>query len=248
MAHAALRAVYADIVQRGGFARVRKDPDQILSRARNVFDASHGEILAEANVHPWLRDAELDRAWDAVEAQLATDMAAKDDYEPCFLEYGFGLGDPVEGIPPLELFNPDNTMAINIRGSVDRVDLSPQGLRVLDYKRTVKERLPGYHFQLPLYVAAALRETGMGVDTVSAGWSDLRTGKRTLASDIEPSPELFTESLRRRVWERLDAILDGDVRPSPKPADVCRACDFRSLCRYRVEADPDAALEGEGSW
>lgn len=246
MAHAALRAVYADIAQRGGLSAARKNEEGTRVRAKTVFESARDEILEEASVHPWLVEAELAAAWRAVEGQLELDLKDDEGFEPVLFEYAFGMGETTEGPPPLHLSHPKGTSEIRIRGSIDRVDRAPGMLRVLDYKRTIKQRDSGCHFQLPLYLAAALRDVEEDVETIQAGWSDLRRVKRTLAADIARAPEAFLDELGAGVWSRLDAVLAGDVAPHPQPADWCKACDYRPLCRYAVEADPDAAAKGSG--
>ena len=114
---------------------------------------------------------------------------------------------------------------------------------VLDYKRSVKKRSAGRHFQLPLYALVALRDYGGGSEAVQAAWVGLRDGERSVVEDLPRKPEAVRDVVARALWTRIDRVLLGDVSPDPDDPKQCERCDFRHLCRYEAELDP--ALGGE---
>ena len=144
------------------------------------------------------------------------------------MEASFGRTEGDGGV--LSVRHPEVDREIRIKGSIDRVDAGAGKLRVLDYKRTIPDRSDERHFQLPIYLAAALRDHGEDVDTVRAMWAGLRQRRRPVAEDIPTNPDEFFGFLRRTLWKRIERLEGGDVSPDPSPISVCKACDLRRLC------------------
>jgi len=112
-----------------------------------------------------------------------------------------------------------------LRGRVDRIDETGDGLEVIDYK-TSKERLKAEDlkkdFQVCLYKLGVERLTGKKVR---------RAGMWYLRHDDPRLVELTAEeaeAVRQRALEVIKAIEEGkfDARPSYD----CRFCDYRGLC------------------
>jgi RecB family exonuclease len=187
-----------------------------------------------------LREAALGGAWRAVERRLRLDLEADGEAEPVALEYRFDDREGGAG-QVLVLGDAGGVRTLRVRGGIDRVDRGKAGITVFDYKRRAKKRPAGRHFQLPIYLAVALRDFGAAAGEVAAAWCDLLDGKR--AWGVPPaSPQHFAAELQESLWARLLPVLQGDVRPDPLDAETCSRCDFAPLCRYVVPADAD---EGE---
>jgi ATP-dependent helicase/DNAse subunit B len=194
-----------------------------------------------------LSEALLAGAWHEVKGQLQLDLDAADALEPQWMEHSFGMPDSMA--PALVLEHPFREARIRVRGSIDRVDYGDGSLRVMDYKRTLHSRAEQRHFQLPMYLAAVLQEVQCGgapwdVQRVQAVWSGLHDPKRRMAEDLATDPEVFSSDLASIMWARIDDLaVGGVVTPDPQPIETCRSCDYRSLCRYRVDSDPTALEE-----
>jgi len=239
--HAALWAVYRDIIGCGGLTMARIDPEGTRARARSVFDAQREVILEEVHVHPSLERAVLEDAWGAVEAQLEYDLRQSSELSPLILEFEFNEHC---GTPPLEIESPDGRRLLRVRGSIDRVDLAQhddgtEELLILDYKRTLRKRSPGRHFQLPVYALVARRNLCPGANSIRAGWVALHSGHREMAEGMSEEPDIFAAQLREQLWGRIDTLVGGDVSPDPDSPALCRACDFSGLCRYDAARNVD---------
>lgn len=145
-----------------------------------------------------------------------------------------------------------------LRGTIDRVDRTPTGHAVVDYKLGRKNRLPKKpellvtRFQLPLYLLAV--KQALGVALADGAWLSLREGKsQHLAEQVEGTFEtLLATDLPTRaaaaetelpnvansVQALVSAVRRGDV--GPRAVD-CEHCDVRRVCRIRelgLEDDP----------
>lgn len=241
-AHAGLELIYRDLIKKGGLREARRDPDACVAWARELFLANAGHVLREVRVHDALRASTLEGAWTMVRTVLRHDLAAADEREPVAVEWRFGL-DGDAGNPPLAVTAPDGSRAIRVRGSIDRVDRAGDTLRVLDYKRRIIARVAGRHFQLPLYALVALRELG-GADTrIEAAWVGLKDGKAKAAPGLPERGADCGAVVARDVWQRVARLQAGDVSPDPESAAQCARCEFRPLCRYEVELDPEREAE-----
>jgi len=229
-AHKALELVYSDIASHGGLVQVRRDLAASLTRARKIVDEHREQILAEAIVHPALAEPAIEEAYLAAEAQLTLDAARSDAGEPVAFEYRFD-DRPGGQAPVLCLTGPIDPPSLLVRGSIDRIDLSPQNVTVTDYKRNARKRTAGRHLQLPLYTAVAARDFAQHGRTLAAQWVDLRKAK------IVPSPDPLEDNyavqaqLTNSLWTRLASVLAGTISPDPDQSELCDHCDFRALCR-----------------
>jgi RecB family exonuclease len=239
-AHAALCRVYADLKENGGLQAARRDP-RAKARARRVFEQYAAEILAEVSVHPALRAATLQDAWQKTETQLDHDLAADSALEPVALEYSFS-NRPNADAGLLEVRDPRTGRVVRVRGQIDRIDRGAGELLTLDYKRTAKKRVEGRHFQLPLYGLVGLRDFGHGCQRVGAAWVELRSAIRVVAPELDADPAAFERALHDTLWPRIDRVVGGDVSPDPDAPETCKRCDFGRLCRfdvYRAAASED---------
>lgn len=243
-AHAALEVVYQAVRAQGGLAALRTDPARAQALAEAALASAEARILAETMIHPLRRAAALHDARQAALLRLQIDLD-RGVGEPLALEHRFDDSPRAAG-EVLELDDPAGERTLRVRGSIDRIDrIDDSGahaeslLEVIDYKRSVKKRSSGRHFQLPIYLEAALRDFGAGITCASASWYDLRRGKTTPGVD-EDSPVALRARLRTELWGRLDRLLvEGDTAPDPDTAELCARCDFAPLCRFAAVAGDD---------
>ncbi len=123
-------------------------------------------------------------------------------------------------------------------GRVDRVDRTPAGVRLIDYKlgsgkplgARDAELLPTLDLQLPLYVEVAAPQVAPGEPVAGAAYLSLRkmTEVRAQPPDPHELDDLFTR-LR-------DALRAGFFPVEPHP-DVCRRCDLDMVCRKGPHLD-----------
>jgi ATP-dependent helicase/nuclease subunit B len=128
----------------------------------NVDEAVHraGEYAAEAAVaapRPSGLEEErlLAETVPAVQGLVARDAAFLPEAAPVHLEWSFGLAG---GDEPVDLGG------VSVKGRADRIDIGPEGLVVIDYKRTHASSLAEIQrnglVQLQLYAAAASQRLG----------------------------------------------------------------------------------------
>ena len=238
-AHAGLHRVYRHLVAQGGLRAARLQPEATLQRAAEVFWREADAVLEEAqvHVHPLLRQATLQQAWLAVQAQLQRDLRSRSATEVKLLEYAF---DDRAGAaaPELVVWDAAQARSLRVRGSIDRVDVEEEGgvLWTLDYKRTVSKRSPERHFQLGLYSAVAYRDLQPESPALQAAWIALADGRRTLADGLGGPANAVLAQMATHLWARLDRVLGGNVTPDPDGASLCERCDFKRLCRFDAGA------------
>lgn len=128
-----------------------------------------------------------------------------------------------DGTPAIELGFEVVLDGVLVRGFIDCVMDTPQGLVVRDLKTG---NLPGDTFQLATY-AAAMKDM-FGVDIVKGDYLMGKTGKPTLVYDLAETP-------REEVAEAFKE-LDNNVKAGKFPADPddkkCRFCSVSSSCEF----------------
>jgi hypothetical protein len=123
-------------------------------------------------------------------------------------------------------------------GRVDRVDRTPAGVRLIDYKlgsgkplgARDAEMAPTLDLQLPLYVEVAAPQVAPGEPVAGAAYLSLR--KMTEIRAQPPEPHELDDLFRRL----RDALRAGFFPVEPHP-DVCRRCDLDMVCRKGPHLD-----------
>lgn len=126
---------------------------------------------------------------------------------------------------------------LKVRGRVDRVDRTPQGLILLDYKTSslapvgVKDDLgkASLDLQLPLYIHVAQTSLFPGEQVDGAYYYSLSKGKKL--SKAKPSEETL-HAIAQRVKTHLETghyPVDPDIEQQ-----ACRSCPYDLVCRKGV--------------
>ncbi|MFN2323833.1 MAG: PD-(D/E)XK nuclease family protein, partial [Trueperaceae bacterium] len=119
-----------------------------------------------------------------------------------------------------------------VQGYVDRIDRTPDGIELIDYKLSGRppagardaELKPTLDLQLPLYVDVAAPVLRPGEPVAGAAYVSLRTRARLPAR--APGADDLADLLARL----RASLAAGFFPPEPDPS-VCRLCDLESVCR-----------------
>ena len=163
---------------------------------------------------------------------------AQERYEPIGFEISFGRPDHL-----LWLNSEDGSDRFALRGTIDRVDRSPDGrLRVIDYKTSSPSGFnnaaltDGKKLQLALYALAARDALHLGEVADGFYWH-LKHAERsslTLLGFREAGGRSATEVAVQRAWEVVRNVRRGLFTPVP-PKDGCPPyCPAASFC-WRCE-------------
>jgi ATP-dependent helicase/DNAse subunit B len=133
---------------------------------------------------------------------------------------------------------------VEISGRIDRIDVTPHGACVIDYKYsgpqiTKSLAANGNTLQPQLYMLALQRSFELRPDGMSY-WGFKGAVTRPPKISFEPDPKIDTAL--RIVGE----IRAGRVEPRPAEPDKCRLCELRDVCRFEIAAS--ALTEGAASW
>ena len=173
------------------------------------------KIYEEAFIRDWYPDkATLQKYYDGglKSLKIFFDNFQKEQPQVKFLEYPFSL---------------KITPEIWLKGSIDRVDETPEGLRLIDYKTGAgkaelksddKEQLLIYQLAAQTLLRQPVKE--LVFDYLEEGREVAFLGK-----------EKEIEKIKEKIIKVVDEIKQGDF--SPKPGELCKFCDFNYICEYR---------------
>jgi RecB family exonuclease len=154
--HKALASFYRDWTADGSRARVTPELlDEALKSARAAVGLALSDVPAPTNLdEDWL----LRTVEPAVQGLVLRDATFLPEYSPRHFEWSFGIA---EGDEPIDLGG------VAIKGRADRIDVGPEGLVVIDYKRSKASSRSEIEregmVQLQLYALAASRRLGLPV-------------------------------------------------------------------------------------
>ncbi len=113
-----------------------------------------------------------------------------------------------------------------LRGRIDRVDDTAEGIEVIDYKtgRFAEKLSPEGKMQLIIYQIAL--EQAFGVKPARLTYYYLEEGKKISFSGRGNEEE----KIKGKITSIIKDIKHSDF--SPTPGWQCRFCDFREICRY----------------
>ncbi len=132
----------------------------------------------------------------------------------------------VNGRPGLELPFKIKIEDNLLKGRIDRIDDTDEGIEVIDYKTgRFREKLtPEGKMQLSIYKIALKQAFGMKPNKLSYYY--LEEGKKVSFS----SSGREEENQKEKIISIVDSIKRSDF--SPTPGWQCRSCDFKEICRY----------------
>ncbi len=231
--HKALAAFYRDWTDAGPRARVTSER---LEEALDCARAAVSRTLAGVGA-----PSSLDEAWllgsvePAVLGLVRRDATFLPDYTPTEFEWSFGIS---QGEEPVDLGG------VAIKGRADRIDVGPQGLVVIDYKRSKassraeigREGL----VQLQLYALAASRRLELPVAgglyrSLSApsdrGFILDSVAGAFVGSDVTDvqGVDLLLEQAAGTARAAFDGMRSGIIAPDPD-AKRCKYCPALAFC------------------
>jgi len=169
----------------------------------------------------------------SVEAMSAPDFIGS--FRPTFFEQVFGIGDA----PPLLIESQEDKLLL--RGVIDRVDISPEGVRIIDYKTAGKSHygmrdvMSGRKLQLPLY-ALAFRDAIGSREPVDGFYWHVRAAERSgfRMAGVKGGPRAAMEAATEYAFEAVRGIRAGAFVPHP-PEEGCPSwCPAATFCwHYR---------------
>jgi ATP-dependent helicase/DNAse subunit B len=200
--------------------------------------ATAREVFAEAPVKHgfrptplWaLQQAELLRRLEETIAALAEVSLG---WQPFRQELKFGMGAP-------SLVLETEAGLVRLHGYIDRVDVSADGLRVIDYKTggaaiSAAHLREGRRLQLPIYALAAQKALGLGMVTHGFYWHIQKAEASSLKLEkFEDGVNSAFAVAIAHVGRHVSGIRAGHFEPKP-PAEGCPSyCPAVNFCwRYK---------------
>jgi ATP-dependent helicase/DNAse subunit B len=223
--------------------------DQLAARheeARDVLAATaEEEFLAREwqsiNAPDGLKRVEKIRIVSMVDRYLAIQFERmanarkkeRGDWAPTLFEARFGMEAGDQTTAPFVLETPAGP--ISFRGMIDRIDVSGEDIRLVDYKtgRTPgpKDVVRGFNFQLNVYALAAETLILPGSTCTSAIYISLgREPYRDVLALNGADGNPLAAQLPSVVGGHVSALRAGRFHPSP--FERCYSCRRHGACRY----------------
>ncbi|MGK2849820.1 MAG: RecB family exonuclease [Candidatus Limnocylindrales bacterium] len=121
--------------------------------------------------------------------------------------------------------------AVEVRGSIDRIDKLPDGgLEVIDYKtgKVSSQKGVDESLQLSIYALACRDALDLGTpERVTLYFTESATRLSTTRTNEQ------LDAARVDVLERVSRMRDGEFTATPS-ARACGYCDYRAMCPERV--------------
>ncbi len=251
--HRAAELVYKDLTANG--KEIRKDDlEQVLSndiKLQNYVDTAFKEEF----FHVALTEKPEYNGTQLINAKVITSylrQLLRNDlqYAPFFME---GMEKKVTEI--IEIETPQGKLALNIGGTIDRIDSKDDTLRIVDYKTggspktpenikqlfTPADGRPNYIFQTFLYASIMCRKQSLKVApsllyihrAASGTYSPvIEMGEARQPKILVNNFAFYEDEFR----ERLETLLQEIYNPEEaftqtEDTKKCEFCDFRELCR-----------------
>jgi RecB family exonuclease len=238
LAHAALARFYREWLARGN-ARVTAVS---LSEAVTLAAECAREMSESAACVERLEERLLIEGIEPmVIALVERDATFLPGFAPVRIEWEFGRSGET---PAFDLGD------VRLTGRADRIDVGPDGLVVVDYKRSHASSLAEIHrdrlVQLPLYAAAA--SDALGLPVAGGLYRGLKEGsdrgfvlpvvsgpfKSADVVDRDAIDELLAETVNLAL-RAVSGMREGSIGPTPCPA-ACRYCRAAGFCGEAVRS------------
>ena len=168
---------------------------------------------------------------ESVRILIEEERLETDGFVPSYFEKWFGADRGGIDVPC-----PCGGRTLSFHGRIDRIDVAADGrFRVIDYKTGKlmgkdQDIAGGTALQLPVYLMAAARILGAGIETGEARYRHVGTGGGKGAvvfsgSLWEASGEVFT-----RTVDTIARGIERGVFFAPADPQTCRFCDVRTAC------------------
>ena len=245
LAHAVLKDTLEELRRETGSARITQ---RSLAVARELLERAFLDNAAEfpLSVAPERRPGALRRLRSDLARYLEHAAAAESALEPSALELGFGFGasderGPASMLPPFELGG-----GVQMRGRIDRVDVSEEGEAVVyDYKAKAAPPAAKWigdgNLQVALYMRAV--EFLLGVSAAGGFYQPLSGSDLRARGLLDGESGVELECVRGDVRERSEVreLLDEALAAARQAAAEAAAgalqarpqsCAYQGGCRY----------------
>ncbi|MDO8684563.1 MAG: exodeoxyribonuclease V subunit gamma [Armatimonadota bacterium] len=232
------------------FSVIELDGAAVILQAKNVFAEKFDNCSRLVNLPSHEKEMQKQSLWAYIERYISSEVKnGWPDFSPTHFELEFGNAakpgrqrDPKSTEKPLILTDSDGTR-VEICGKMDRVDLSPLGALVIDYKLGSSPGIlkfeKGLVLQAMIY-ALALKKV-FGIEPLAAEYRPLREWKPDgFYVDTTGINKRNRVKTREEFDEMLSAceslILDiaKDIRAgriSVEPKDCKSYCSYKGICR-----------------
>lgn len=251
--HRAAELVYKDLTANG--KEIRKDDlEQVLSndiKLQNYVDTAFKEEF----FHVALTEKPEYNGTQLINAKVITSylrQLLRNDlqYAPFFME---GMEKKVTEI--IEIETPQGKLALNIGGTIDRIDSKDDTLRIVDYKTggspktpenikqlfTPADGRPNYIFQTFLYASIMCRKQSLKVAPsllyIHRAASEMYSPVIEMGEARQPKIPVnnfafYEDEFRERLQTLLQEIYNPEEAfTQTEDTKKCEFCDFRELCR-----------------
>ena len=251
--HRAAELVYKDLTANG--KEIRKDDlEQVLSndiKLQNYVDTAFKEEF----FHVALTEKPEFNGMQLINAKVITSylrQLLRNDlqYAPFFME---GMEKKVTEI--IEIETPQGKLALNIGGTIDRIDSKDDTLRIVDYKTggspktpenikqlfTPADGRPNYIFQTFLYASIMCRKQSLKVAPsllyIHRAASETYSPVIEMGEARQPKMPVnnfafYEDEFRERLQTLLQEIYNPEEAfTQTEDTKKCEFCDFRELCR-----------------
>ena len=251
--HRAAELVYKDLTANG--KEIRKDDlEQVLRndiKLQNYVDTAFKEEF----FHVALTEKPEFNGTQLINAKVITSylrQLLRNDlqYAPFFME---GMEKKVTAI--IEIETPQGKLALNIGGTIDRIDSKDDTLRIVDYKTggspktpenikqlfTPADGRPNYIFQTFLYASIMCRKQSLKVAPsllyIHRAASETYSPVIEMGEARQPKMPVnnfafYEDEFRERLQTLLQEIYNPEEAfTQTEDTKKCEFCDFRELCR-----------------
>lgn len=251
--HRAAELVYKDLTANG--KEIRKDDlEQVLRndiKLQNYVDTAFKEEFFHVNLteKPEYNGTQLINA-KVITSYLRQLLRNDLQYAPFFME---GMEKKVTEI--IEIETPQGKLALNIGGTIDRIDSKDDTLRIVDYKTggspktpenikqlfTPADGRPNYIFQTFLYASIMCRKQSLKVAPsllyIHRAASETYSPVIEMGEARQPKMPVnnfafYEDEFRERLQTLLQEIYNPEEAfTQTEDTKKCEFCDFRELCR-----------------